>query len=283
MTQSHILKTTQTLPSSFNTRKHLKTDIFSEVCLCSSVAQLDCDLTMFINCKLVILILVISLDGQAHTAKIIGGHEAVPHSRTYMALLECHTSNGEKKYCGGFLLNEDFVITAAHCQAKSYVLLGLHNFHNKAEVQGKYVERSFPHKDFNGTCKNDIMLLKLSSKAHFNKNVRPIALGDHSGLPKACTVSGWGRDNTSDLNSVVLMEVNVKLIDHKRCDEDNLYCSEGETGPAEGDSGGPLVCEDGKAYGVFAGFFKTKSDLKTYVYTKIPDIKEWIESTMKIV
>uniref|UniRef100_A0A3Q3RBV2 Peptidase S1 domain-containing protein n=1 Tax=Monopterus albus TaxID=43700 RepID=A0A3Q3RBV2_MONAL len=176
----------------------------------------------------------------SHTAKIIGGHEAVPHSRTYMALLECHTSNGEKKYCGGFLLNEDFVITAAHCQAKS-----------------------------------------LSSKAHFNKNVRPIALGDHSGLPKACTVSGWGRDNTSDLNSVVLMEVNVKLIDHKRCDEDNLYCSEGETGP--GDSGGPLVCEDEKAYGVIAGFFKTETGLKTHVYTKIPDFKEWIESTMKIV
>uniref|UniRef100_A0A3Q3KAP7 trypsin n=1 Tax=Monopterus albus TaxID=43700 RepID=A0A3Q3KAP7_MONAL len=229
----------------------------------------------------------------AHTAKIIGGHEAVPHSRTYMALLECHTSNGEKKYCGGFLLNEDFVITAAHCQAKSYVLLGLHNFHNKAEVQGKYVERSFPHKDFNGTCKNDIMLLKLSSKAHFNKNVRPIALGDHSGLPKACTVSGWGRDNTSDLNSVVLMEVNVKLIDHKRSEvlykqlcniTDKHICTHYILWMYfQGDSGGPLVCEDGKAYGVFAGFFKTKSDLKTYVYTKIPDIKEWIESTMKIV
>uniref|UniRef100_A0A3Q3JQ17 Peptidase S1 domain-containing protein n=1 Tax=Monopterus albus TaxID=43700 RepID=A0A3Q3JQ17_MONAL len=54
------------------------------------------------------------------------GHEAVPHSRPYMALLECHTSNGEKKYCGGFLLNEDFVITAAHCQAKSvYYTSGL--------------------------------------------------------------------------------------------------------------------------------------------------------------
>uniref|UniRef100_A0A3Q3JQ06 Peptidase S1 domain-containing protein n=1 Tax=Monopterus albus TaxID=43700 RepID=A0A3Q3JQ06_MONAL len=72
-------------------------------------------------------ILIISLlPVAAHTAKIIGGHEAVPHSRTYMALLECHTSNGEKKYCGGFLLNEDFVITAAHCQAKSvYYTSGL--------------------------------------------------------------------------------------------------------------------------------------------------------------
>uniref|UniRef100_A0A3Q0TB97 Peptidase S1 domain-containing protein n=1 Tax=Amphilophus citrinellus TaxID=61819 RepID=A0A3Q0TB97_AMPCI len=51
-----------------------------------------------------------------HSGKIVGGHEAVPHSRPYMVLLERHMSNGQIKYCGGFLLNEDFVMTAAHCQ-----------------------------------------------------------------------------------------------------------------------------------------------------------------------
>uniref|UniRef100_A0A3Q3QNP4 trypsin n=1 Tax=Monopterus albus TaxID=43700 RepID=A0A3Q3QNP4_MONAL len=239
---------------------------------------------MFIHCKLAILILVLSLDSQVHTGKIIGGHEAVPHSRPYMVLVKQHTTDGKPKYCGGFLLNEDFVMSAAHCQAKHiFVYIGAHRSPIE-NIQPIPVDQTFPHKAFNATSyKNDIMLLKLSSKAHFNKNVRPIALGDHSGLPKACTVSGWGRDNTSELNSVVLMEVNVKLIDHKRCDEDKLYCSKGETGPAKGDSGGPLVCEDEKAYGVIAGFFKTETGLKTHVYTKIPDFKEWIESTMKIV
>uniref|UniRef100_A0A3Q0T320 Peptidase S1 domain-containing protein n=1 Tax=Amphilophus citrinellus TaxID=61819 RepID=A0A3Q0T320_AMPCI len=53
-----------------------------------------------------------------HSGKIVGGHEAVPHSRPYMVLLKRHMSNGQIKYCGGFLLNEDFVMTAAHCQAK---------------------------------------------------------------------------------------------------------------------------------------------------------------------
>uniref|UniRef100_A0A3Q3QNN8 trypsin n=1 Tax=Monopterus albus TaxID=43700 RepID=A0A3Q3QNN8_MONAL len=239
---------------------------------------------MFIHCKLAILILVLSLDSQVHTGKIIGGHEAVPHSRPYMVLVKQHTTDGKPKYCGGFLLNEDFVMSAAHCQAKHiFVYIGAHRSPIE-NIQPIPVDQTFPHKAFNATSyKNDIMLLKLSSKAHFNKNVRPIALGDHSGLPKACIVSGWGRDNTSEFMSVVLKEVNVTLIDDIRCSMENNYCSKGETGPAEGDSGGPLVCEDGKAYGVFAGFFKTKSDLKTYVYTKIPDIKEWIESTMKIV
>ena len=53
-----------------------------------------------------------------YTEEIIGGHEVRPHSRPYMVLLEKHTENGTS-YCGGFLLSEDFVMTAAHCQAKS--------------------------------------------------------------------------------------------------------------------------------------------------------------------
>eukprot|EP00064_Thunnus_orientalis_P018088 superscaffoldBa00004051_g18179 len=72
---------------------------------------------MNIQCKLVILILALTLDDQVHTGKIIGGHEAVPHSRPYMALLEMKTPRDQTKHCGGFLLNEDFVMTAAHCQA----------------------------------------------------------------------------------------------------------------------------------------------------------------------
>uniref|UniRef100_A0A3B4WN50 Peptidase S1 domain-containing protein n=1 Tax=Seriola lalandi dorsalis TaxID=1841481 RepID=A0A3B4WN50_SERLL len=56
-----------------------------------------------------------------YTGEIIGGHEAVPHSRPYMVLLVQHMEDNKTKHCGGFLLNEDFVMTAAHCQAKILV------------------------------------------------------------------------------------------------------------------------------------------------------------------
>lgn len=52
-----------------------------------------------------------------HTGEIIGGHVAAPHSRPYMAILESTRQNGLKAICGGFLLNEDFVMTAAHCKS----------------------------------------------------------------------------------------------------------------------------------------------------------------------
>uniref|UniRef100_A0A4W6BJ67 trypsin n=1 Tax=Lates calcarifer TaxID=8187 RepID=A0A4W6BJ67_LATCA len=200
--------------------------------------------------------------------EIYGGHEAKPHSRPYMVLLERHMQNGQTSYCGGFLLNKYFVMTAAHCQAKSYTaLLGVHNACNCAGVQRIPVKAAFPHKDYNETeYTNDIMLLKLSSKAHFNNNVSRIALagrGDGS-LPKSCSVSGWGR--TNKYNKTVpfkLMEVNKKV-----------YCSEGKAGPAEGDSGGPLVCKDGKAYGVVGTSFQSNPEI--YPYAKIPENADWI-------
>lgn len=242
---------------------------------------------MLIHCKLVILILVLTLDGQVHTGEIYGGHEAVPHSRPYMVLLLRHMPDGTTRHCGGFLLNEDFVMTAAHCQNGSHiVLLGVHNAHKTSEGQSISVEQTFPRKDFNKTdLKNDIMLLKLSSKAKFSKSVKPIALAgqDDGSLPKSCIVSGWGSYDRNDKHmSHVLREVNVTLIDNKKCRKDNFYCSEGETGPGEGDSGGPLVCEDGKAYGVVSSTLHPKSGgPPIHFFAKIPDQRIWIDLIMK--
>uniref|UniRef100_A0A8D2HN71 Peptidase S1 domain-containing protein n=1 Tax=Urocitellus parryii TaxID=9999 RepID=A0A8D2HN71_UROPR len=49
------------------------------------------------------------------SGKIIGGREAVPHSHPYIAYLWINTTEKTKKKCGGFLVHEDFVLTAAHC------------------------------------------------------------------------------------------------------------------------------------------------------------------------
>ncbi|XP_035767803.1 granzyme G-like [Neolamprologus brichardi] len=204
---------------------------------------------------LALLVLVLTLEEQVYSGKITGGHEAVPHSRPYMVLLERYMSDGQKKYCGGFLLNEDFVMTAAHCHAKSYrVFLGLHNYNKQNEVQHVNVpgENAFPQKGYDeAELKNDIMLLKLSTKAVLNKNVKPIDLADRDDRsPKSCIVSGWGSTENSKHPSPKLLEVNVTLVENEMCVKENKYCSKDKGGPGQGDSGGPLVCEDGKAYGV---------------------------------
>ncbi|XP_059197697.1 granzyme G-like [Centropristis striata] len=238
---------------------------------------------MFIHCELLILILVLINDGQA----VIGGHEAVPHSRPYMVLLEWHFEDGKKGHCAGFLLNEDFVMTAASCRARSYtVFLDVQHFPRESksgEVKNISVEQTFTHEDFDATYyKNNIMLLKLSTNAKFSKNVRPIALADQGdgSLPQSCSISGWGRtDRDSKYMSNVLMEVNVTPTDSEQCACEHLYCTEGDIGPSKGDAGGPLVC-DGKAYGVASSIYEIDGQV-TYTYSKIPYYRNWIDSTMK--
>jgi hypothetical protein len=51
------------------------------------------------------------------SGEIIRGHKAKPHSHPYMAYLQ-RLDNGFWKMCGGFLIQEDFVMTAAHCSGR---------------------------------------------------------------------------------------------------------------------------------------------------------------------
>ncbi|KAM8744728.1 granzyme B(G,H)-like [Acanthopagrus schlegelii] len=239
---------------------------------------------MFIHCELIILSLALALHGKVHSARIIGGHEAVPHSRPYMAIVM--GKGGTRSFCDGFLLNKNFVMTAAHCQDRSYeVLLGVHDVRKSNDAQRVSVEQAFPHEGYNATTyENDIMLLKLSSEATFTQNVKPIALAERKGdsLPKSCLVSGWGRTSENDqYMSDVLMEVNVTLINDERCESENLFCSTGNKGTGQGDSGGPLVCEDGKAYGVVSHTYRAKDGQVFYSYAKIPDHKSWVYLTIK--
>ncbi|CAL8396028.1 unnamed protein product [Boreogadus saida] len=237
---------------------------------------------MALHSTWVVLMLVLSLRGQVQTGKIIGGRPAVPHSRPYMVLLEREMWKNETKYCDGFLISDEFVVTAAHCEARIYyVYVGLHRFINDQTPKGITVRRAIPHEDFNKITRyNDLMLLQLSEKVNFNENVRPINLASRSDhLPQRCIVSGWGFTSEDNQNSVSeLREVNLTLAKDTSCPEPHAFFSLGEIGPSHGDSGGPLVCEGEVAYGVVLHGKRSCPPYKYKVFTKIPDYLGWIES-----
>ncbi|XP_058393371.1 granzyme B-like isoform X2 [Diceros bicornis minor] len=109
-----------------------------------------------------LLLLAFLLPPRAEAGEIIGGHEAKPHSRPYMALVQFLVKEG-RKMCGGALVGEDFVLTAAHCLGSSIsVTLGAHNIQKQERTQQVIpVRRAIPHPGYDpNNISNDIMLLE---------------------------------------------------------------------------------------------------------------------------
>ncbi|XP_028672056.1 mast cell protease 1A-like [Erpetoichthys calabaricus] len=222
--------------------------------------------------------------------RIIGGHEARPHSHPYMAFLYMFNKSTHCFSCGGFLIREDFVMTAAHCNALNInVILGAHSIKKSESTQQiKQVQKQFifPHYQ---NLQHDIKLLKLKSKAILNNEVSLLPLpGDHDMAHPGtkCSVAGWGSTSRTG-NSITdkLQEMNVMVLPEEECKRqypkkftNNLMCAGDKMHEAfKGDSGGPLVC-NGVASGVVS-FTSSNTELAT-VYTRVSAYKKWIEEVL---
>lgn len=222
----------------------------------------------------------------AEASYIVGGRDAVPHSRPYMASLQLRGRHG----CGGLLVKEDFVLTAAHCQIAvpfTVVLGGDSLTANEPTKQTFTSVRSFPHPNYDGHA-NDIMLLKLNQTANLTAAVQLISL--HRGRLTAnsnCITAGWGDIGDNNTLPNRLQEVNVTILSRGTCRDRwgavpitrSMVCGTGADvfqGFCSGDSGGPLVC-GGNAAGVVSFSGRRCGDPRTPdVYTRISSFRDWI-------
>lgn len=214
--------------------------------------------------------------------KIYGGSKIAIDEHPWMVLLE-YNDRGRKIFgCGGALINNRYVLTAAHCIRSSpkvkSVRLGEWNtkteidcnaFHECADpVQDIPIEEIIVHEEYRASDKNshhDIALIRLSRAVQFSYFIKPICLPSSKDLQRKndieerFTVAGWGRTEKGTWSDVKL-KVDVRGVDKTHCTQiyanqkanhlkrviiPQQICAGGEKDrdSCGGDSGGPLMSE----------------------------------------
>jgi len=234
---------------------------------------------------------------QSRASRVVGGTEAKAHSWPWMVAL----ARGNYYICGGVLIDDQHVLTAAHCvverpQASAYrVILGAHSLY-EGRVYG--VTRLIYHPMFNKGLPprgNDIAILRLSQPADLSS--------PHVGLVcmpsfyltgaggRECVVTGWGRTSEGGPPSIKLQEVKVPILNNNICNDPHHYpglidptmlCAgweEGGKDTCQGDSGGPLVCNmDGQwqLHGIVSWGYGCARASKPGVYARVSVLHSWI-------
>ncbi|XP_043544524.1 granzyme A-like [Chiloscyllium plagiosum] len=254
---------------------------------------------------LFVSLVIFSLSPTYNGAEIIGGNEVKPHSKPYMASIQFYNKT-LKSYlhnCGGALIRNKWILTAAHCEwmGRVQVVLGAHSLSQNEKSQQKIqVKKQYPHPQFNRrTTQNDIMLLELSSEAKINKYVNLLKLPNDKKTDvkpgTSCKVAGWGITSIySKSPSDTLQQVKLKVIDRCICNSEEYYnrkpvvtkdmiCvgdSKAQRDSCNGDSGGPLICN--KKYKGIVSYGRGCADpKKPGIYTLIS--KKYLDWIAKII
>ncbi len=239
---------------------------------------------------------------------IVGGQEADPGEWPWqVALVSKGVDPGNGQFCGGALIGERWVLTAAHCvdTANTNSLDVVAGIHDLVTVDAGAVRVALSqivvHPGWSDVTKdNDIALLKLAqpiAERARRADALPIA---YSTLPPAsigalvgvdATVTGWGNRSSNGQDFPArLHEVVVPIIANADCQNaydnltDNMLCAglpQGGKDSCQGDSGGPLVVADGpnwqQAGIVSFGIGCALPDFPG-VYTRVSRYIDWIRA-----
>ncbi|PNF13768.1 hypothetical protein B7P43_G13137 [Cryptotermes secundus] len=186
--------------------------------------------------------------------RVVGGQASQPAAWPWVVALY---RDGDF-HCGGVLLDETWVMTAAHCVdgfRNHYfeVQAGmLRRFSFSPAEQTQAVLHIVLHDQYDRSdMRNDLALMKLKHPLRFNRWVRPVCLpptgwGPHAGT--ICTAVGWGATVEHGPDPDHMQEVEVPILPSCKHREDNeglelcAGIAEGGKDACQGDSGGPLLC-----------------------------------------
>ncbi|XP_042855651.1 phenoloxidase-activating factor 3-like [Penaeus japonicus] len=224
--------------------------------------------------------------------KIVGGEDAPLGAWPWMVALRGRVNGRRSWFCGGVLVSERYVLTAAHCFKEGLGLeldiarIGEYKFSVDPDCSGGRcapspqdipVERIIRHPQYGSPCTecNDIALLRLSRPAVLHPGfvvpvclptdpVRDMGFSEEEFQGKAAWAAGWGttaRDSAVPQRPDVLQQVRLPLQELSYCDRlrrgypdsrMTLCAGEGRD-TCKSDSGGPLTLDNGQGRSFVVG------------------------------
>lgn len=249
---------------------------------------------------------VVPVDDHISVPQIVGGTEATPNEFPWQILL---TYGGLSASCGGSIIHESWILTAAHCvqgdnPSWRTVVAGIHDRTSDAAnpyLQRRAVKRITIHPNYNNsTLDYDIALLELEIPLTLNTKVAPITLAGNSdgalyNAGTVLTVSGWGHTTYGGSVAIRLQKVNVPVVSSLTCNDaygsitNRMFCAgniaSGGVDSCQGDSGGPIFKNDNGTYkltGVVSSGTGCAWPGYPGIYTHVQNLRPWVESIAPI-